>query len=85
MDEQFLADEWAKSRSRSRQMLPVAATMFAALVAVVSFAGLYRSDSAFLVGVLVGSLGYWVILEALTIVRVGRLLRAARAETKSAP
>jgi hypothetical protein len=85
VDEHFLADEWSKARGRSRQMLPVAGLVCAAFGATVYLTGLHRSETAFLWGVLVGTLLYWVILEGMTIVRIGRLLRAARTETKTGP
>jgi len=58
--------------------LPIAVAMALALGAVVWAEGLYRSDAAFLAGVLIGAVGYWTVLEAGTIISVGRLLKRTR-------
>lgn len=77
MNEQMLAEEWVATRRRSLQMFPVALVIFVALAAVVYLEGLYQSEFGFLFGALVGFLGYWAALEALTVLQVGRLLRKA--------
>jgi hypothetical protein len=73
----MLAAEWVAHRRRSLYALPLAAALLAALAAVVLATGLHRSDSGFLAGILVGAFAYWAVLEAVTVVRVGRLLREA--------
>ncbi len=77
MDKHKLAAEWVAMRRRSMWALPFAVAMLLVLGGVVWVEGLYRSDAAFLCGVLVGLAGYWTILEGMTIVRVGKLLREA--------
>lgn len=79
MDERKLAEEWGAMRRRSMRAFPIAVVMAVVLGGVVYVEELYRSDAAFLIGVLVGSIGYWAVLEAMTILRVGRLLREAEA------
>lgn len=84
----MLSDEWIATRRRSLAILPVAVALFAILSAVVYAEGLHRSEDGFLAGVLIGIFGYWVGLELMTVVKVGRLLRAAagkfEAESESA-
>jgi len=57
-------------------MFPVAFLMFTALGAVIYWEKLYSSDVGFISGVLLGALCYWTILEAMTVLRINRQLRA---------
>ena len=84
MNERKLADEWRAMRRRSLSVLPVAIALLVATVGVVFFEGLHLSDVGFIPGVLVGCFGYWAVLEAMTFVRVGRLLRAAESDSVAA-
>lgn len=77
VNERVLVEEWWAVRRRSLHILPVAVVLFVALGCVTYFERLYQSEVGFIPGVLVGTLGYWVILEAMTVVRVNRLLRRA--------
>mgnify|MGYP000602939074 CR=1 FL=1 len=84
MDERTLADEWREVRLRSRRILPVAIVLFVAVASVVSWGELHSSEFGFLSGVLVGTFGYWVTLEAMTVVRMGRLLQRVTKEDSRA-
>ena len=75
MNDQMWVHQLRMSRRRSMSMLPVALILVSILGGVVLLEGLHLSDVGFLPGVLVGALGYWVVLELMTIVRIGRLLR----------
>lgn len=73
MTDRELADKWREAGRNSLRVLPVALIVFIALSLVVYFEKLYRSEDAFLSGVLMGTLGYWAILEIMTIARSGVL------------
>lgn len=84
MDDRMLAEEWVAHRRRSAYALPLAATLFVTLAAVVFAAGLHKSEVGFMAGFLVGAFAFWTVLEALTVVRVGRLLRSAERQQTAA-
>jgi hypothetical protein len=84
MNERKLADEWRAMRRRSLSVLPVAIALLLATCGVVLFEGLHLSDVGFIPGVLVGTFGYWAVLEAMTVIRVGRLLQAAEPDSMAA-
>lgn len=75
MNDSKLAGELAEMRRGSLRMLPVATAMLLALCAVVFVGGLHSSEVAFIPGVLIGLTGYWTLLELMTFVRLGRILR----------
>ncbi|MBI1374009.1 MAG: hypothetical protein GC159_14905 [Phycisphaera sp.] len=77
MNESMLVEEWKRTRKQSLAMLPVAVVMLAALGVTVWLGGLYKSDTSFMPGMLVGIAWFWVVLEWMTIVRTGRQIRAA--------
>jgi hypothetical protein len=73
----MLVDEWFAVRRGSLRMLPIAVTLFGVLGGVIAIEGLHRSEFGFLAGLLIAATGYWAILEAITVIRVDRLLRKA--------
>lgn len=77
MNERMLAEEWVAMRRRSMRVLPMAVLIWAVLGGVVYFERLHESEAGFLSGTLFGITTFWVVLEVMTVVRVGRLLRTA--------
>lgn len=82
MNERILVEEWYSLLRAARRMFPIAAMLFIALGMIVYREGLHRTEFGFLSGVLLGILGYWAILEAMTVVRIGRLLRKAEQDSR---
>lgn len=79
MNERLLVEEWYTARRHALQMFPVALAMLVGLMVVVVAEDLIRSEFGFVAGLLVGVHAYWALLEAMTVVRIGRLLRKAAA------
>jgi len=77
MNDRLLVEEWSALRRRSLRLLPVAVILAVVLGMLVYLEGLYLSEAGFLAGLLVGVLVYWAVLEAVTFLRIGRLLRTA--------
>ena len=76
MMEKKLVHELTARRRRSMNVLPIAVLLLATLGGVIYWEDLHRSEFGFLVGVLVGCFVYWVALEFMTVVQVGRQLRS---------